>query len=490
VSRLDDNQHDGGLVMAIDPNNPFNFGYPTGQNFWGAAQLSSPTADTHGATHSWSSISAGVYNTADNFFVGSGTDASSSPFNSGNGVEGFVGPGNSYVVPTLGPLEPGPVPPGSNGGSGQSGPDSFGDVTVVNTAVAANPTFVGDNIYPGSGAVGLYGRSRGRGFSIGVLGQSSVGCGLFGLATDENAQSLGIGVVGRSLGGHDMEHNHPVEDVVVALAGGDDAPGGGGPLLAGSIGVLGQSANGSGVRGHGGPLLQIPFAADFILEANANVSTSIDLSFGSAGLPATASIVTPTADASVTPAPGSSLVVSFQPHPTFTSGATSFTYTLTNAAGTSAPATVQVTIVGGTPNGPFASMTPMAAIEPIGGTFSSGQLKSQRIPFTGKLGAVVDLASSESIAQLRLVPFVALGLPDTDSPRLPTAGTIGDLFLCVVQTQKATGDTPAKTAGQLWICTGYGPQEGAALPLWQPVQMGLTPLAGGHKIPLTATPWL
>jgi len=87
--------------MAIDPNNPFNFAYPPGQNFWGAAQLASgggPEPTTHGATHSWSSISAGVYNTADNFFSGSGTDAGNSPFNYGNSLSGYDGPGNSYVA--------------------------------------------------------------------------------------------------------------------------------------------------------------------------------------------------------------------------------------------------------------------------------------------------------------------------------------------------------------------------------------------------------
>src|SRR5277367_4380912 len=81
--------------MAIDPNNPFNFSYPPGQNFWGAAQLSNADAggdpNTHGATHSWSSISAGTYNTADNFFAGSGTDAGSSPFNNGPSALGGYG---------------------------------------------------------------------------------------------------------------------------------------------------------------------------------------------------------------------------------------------------------------------------------------------------------------------------------------------------------------------------------------------------------------
>jgi hypothetical protein len=171
--------------MAIDPNNPFNFAYPPGQNFWGAAQLASgggPEPTTHGATHSWSSISAGVYNTADNFFLGSGTDAGSSPFNYGNSLSGYDGPGESYVasIPSL----PSPISPTANGGSGQSGPDSLGDVTVVNTAVGLNPTFAADNVFFGAGSIGLYGRSRGTSFSIGVMGQSPEGCGLFGLATD------------------------------------------------------------------------------------------------------------------------------------------------------------------------------------------------------------------------------------------------------------------------------------------------------------------
>jgi hypothetical protein len=485
VSRLDDNQHNGGLVMAINPNNPFNFSYPPSQNFWGAAQLSNADAggdpNTHGATHSWSGVSAGTYNTADNFFAGSGSDAGSSPFNNGpSALGGYGGPGNPY----LGGIN-------ANGGSGQSGPDSFGDVTVVNTAVSLNPTFAGDNIFPGVGAVGLYGRSRGTSFSIGVLGQSSIGCGVFGLATDEKSQTLGIGVVGRSLGGLDMEPSQPVEDVVIAPTGGAPAPGG--ALLTGSIGILGQSANGSGLRGHGGPLLQIPFAANLLVQANPSVSTDIPLSFGSAGLPVTASVVTPppAADGAVTAV--ASTVVSFQPSKSFKTGATSFTYTLTNAAGTSAPATVQVTIVGGTPEGPFAPLTLMAAIKPIGGTFSSGQLESEQIPLSnvsGKGGAVLQLTSRSPTAQLRLVPFAALSFSKTDAPRLPTAGTIGDLFLCVVQIKPPTGDTQEKTAAQLWICTGYGQDKvGDALPLWQPVQMG-NQTTGGTPIPLTATPWV
>jgi hypothetical protein len=88
----------GGLVMAINPNNPFNFAYPPGQNFWGTPQLAGESAepDTHGATHSWSSISAGTFNTADNYFAGSGTDAGSSPFNYGNSLSGYDG--SAYMV--------------------------------------------------------------------------------------------------------------------------------------------------------------------------------------------------------------------------------------------------------------------------------------------------------------------------------------------------------------------------------------------------------
>jgi hypothetical protein len=458
----------GGLVMAIDPNNPFNFAYPSNQNFWGTAQLSNSDAggdpDTHGATHSWSSISAGTFNTADNFFVGSGADASSSPFNNGNGLGGYGGPGNSYLGGT-----------NSNGGSGQSGPDGFGDVTVVNTAVSLNPTFAGDNIYTGQGSIGLYGRSRGSGFSIGVLGQSSIGCGLLGLATDENAQSRGIGVVGRSVGGKAAEVTS-VEDVMAA-----------------PIGVLGQSAEGSGVRGHGASLLQIPFAASLLVTTVPNGPVSFDLALGSRGSPTSATKVSapPAADGVLDIVTGST-AADFAPSAAFISGETSFEYTLSNAAGTSNRATVTIQIAA-TQKPPVAlPSSELIEMAPIGGMFSSGQLESQQIPLTdvaGKGGAVLQLTSRDPIAQLGLVPFVALSFPEKDPPRLPAAGAIGDLFLCVIPTQRATGDTPQKTAAQLWICTGYGQdlKSGAAIPRWQPVEMGAASL-GGTPIPLTATP--
>lgn len=55
---------------------------------------------------------------------------------------------------------------------------------MINTAVAENATFVSDNWFVGSGSIGLFGRSRGTDFSIGVLGQSAQGCAVYGLATD------------------------------------------------------------------------------------------------------------------------------------------------------------------------------------------------------------------------------------------------------------------------------------------------------------------
>jgi hypothetical protein len=148
-------------------------------------------------------MSVGVFNTADNFSSLSGTTkASSSPYNVNvnNTNSGYQGPGNSYLG-TPAAIESNEI---NNSGQDQTGPDSFGDVTVINTAVAFNATFAADNIFTGVGSIGLYGRSRGLGteannpgnpvsppnepndWSIGVLGQSSKGCGMYGLATDDN----------------------------------------------------------------------------------------------------------------------------------------------------------------------------------------------------------------------------------------------------------------------------------------------------------------
>jgi kumamolisin len=190
-------------TLPINPNNPFNFTYPPPQPGWALGQ-----AGHQGASDSFDDLEAGVPNTADNF----GTPHS--PYDS------------------------------QNNGNGD-GPDSYGDVTLINTAVGYNATFASDNIYTGEGSIGLYGRSRGANFSIGVMGQSSKGCAVYGLATDENPNtppnqlSHGIGVVGRSMGGV------APEEVSVEQ------------IMAEPIGVLGHSTNGPGVRGHGGPLLTL-----------------------------------------------------------------------------------------------------------------------------------------------------------------------------------------------------------------------------------------
>jgi hypothetical protein len=459
--------------MAIDPNNPFNFVYFSNQNYWGTAQLSG-TGDqtTHGATHSYSSISAGVFNTADNCGNNPATGANS-PYNYGQSPSGYTGPGNSYVAPVSGPFGY-----GANGGSGQNGPDQSGDVTVINTAVAFNPTFAADNIFDGGGAIGLYGRSRGTGFSIGVMGQSSIGCGMLGLATDENSQSLGIGVVGRSMGGEETELQGPDE------------------LMASPICVLGQSALGTGVRGHGGPLLAILFARNLIINMPADEGVqTINLAQGATGSPTSANIVTspPSSDGMFGLSPASTQAF-FDPNPSLTVGTEiSFEYTLNNAAGTSQPATVTI-VIATELSGPFVLPTEPIAVSPIGGVFSSGQLASQQIPLSGgsgkAKGAVLQQVSQGPVAQLQLVPFVSLS--DKNAPKLPIAGEIGDLFLCVIQTQQVVGtDSPSEPAAQLWICTGYVRDKAgaAALPRWQPVQMGVSPLAGGTPIPLTATPW-
>jgi hypothetical protein len=197
------------VTIPIAVNNPFNFIYPPNQNGWAVGQ-------GYGASDSFDNLEVGQYNTADNF-------------------GGQYGPYGAI-----------------NHGDGD-GPDLYGDVTVLNTAVGYNATFVGDNIFTGEGSIGLYGRSRGSNFSIGVLGQSSTGAALYGLATDENpnaspcAPAHGIGVVGRSMGGLSPE-GISVERMV------------GEP-----IGVLGQSATGPGVRGHGGPLFMPPVGPNTIL---------------------------------------------------------------------------------------------------------------------------------------------------------------------------------------------------------------------------------
>jgi hypothetical protein len=117
---------------------------------------------------------------------------------------------------------------------------------VINTAVSQNATLVADNIFTGEGSIGLYGRSRGAGFSIGVLGQSPSWCAIYGPATDDLSPgpdpqpTNGIRVVGRSMGAETVESTS-VEEIVQQ-----------------QIGVLGHSVFGPGVRGHSGSLVQTP----------------------------------------------------------------------------------------------------------------------------------------------------------------------------------------------------------------------------------------
>jgi kumamolisin len=103
-----------------------------------------------------------------------------------------------------------------------------------------NATVAGYNFAPTG--VGVYGRSSGNTWSIGVGGVSGTGCGVYGIAAAPAAGAKGIGVAGRAMGGIATEYL-PLEEVV------------GQP-----VGVLGHSAEGPGVRGHGGVLLKQPQA--------------------------------------------------------------------------------------------------------------------------------------------------------------------------------------------------------------------------------------
>jgi kumamolisin len=127
------------------------------------------------------------------------------------------------------------------------------DCTYLYNNNPNNAVLAADNQSPGNGAVGLFGRSRGSTWSIGVAGESQTGCAVYGIATgNEPSSPNAIGVVGRSMGGIATE-TLPLEQVV------------GEP-----IGVLGHSANGPGVRGHGGVLLKQPQAGRFLPPAAAD----------------------------------------------------------------------------------------------------------------------------------------------------------------------------------------------------------------------------
>jgi hypothetical protein len=130
---------------------------------------------------------------------------------------------------------------GNSINAGQFNTANVHDCTYVYNNSPNNAVFVADNQSTGNGAVGLFGRSRGSTWSIGVAGETVNGSAVYGIATGE-VPSQGIGVVGRSMNGIATE-TLPTERVV------------GEP-----IGVLGHSAVGPGVRGHGGPLLKQPDA--------------------------------------------------------------------------------------------------------------------------------------------------------------------------------------------------------------------------------------
>jgi kumamolisin len=142
-----------------------------------------------------------------------------------------------------------PVPPllgsqktGDSIIAGRTNAWNFGNCTYLVGMSDNNAVLAVDNFDTSSGGVGVYGRSRGSTWSIGVAGVAETGCGMYGIAVAPIASGKGIGVAGRAMGGIATEYL-PLEEVV------------GQP-----IGVLGHSAEGPGVRGHGGVLLKQPQA--------------------------------------------------------------------------------------------------------------------------------------------------------------------------------------------------------------------------------------
>jgi kumamolisin len=128
---------------------------------------------------------------------------------------------------------------GNSVNAGQINNGAPNDTTLINTPCNNSATLAGDNMATLNGVVGVFGRSRGATWSMGVAGESQTGCGVFGLATGENPASRNVvGVAGRSMAGFALEAD-PLERLV-------ESP----------IGVLGQCMTGPGVRGHGGPLLK------------------------------------------------------------------------------------------------------------------------------------------------------------------------------------------------------------------------------------------
>jgi kumamolisin len=116
------------------------------------------------------------------------------------------------------------------------------DSTYLAAISDDNAVLAADNFTNTGGGVGVYGRCRGIGGSIGVAGVSSIGCGVYGICGGTATSPRAVGVVGRALGGLATEYL-PIED-----------------LVGEAVGVLGHATYGLGVRGHGGTLLKQPQA--------------------------------------------------------------------------------------------------------------------------------------------------------------------------------------------------------------------------------------
>lgn len=106
------------------------------------------------------------------------------------------------------------------------------DSTRVRTWAANNATLAGENLDTSVGGVGVYGESLCGEFGIGAAGFCANGTGVYGVSQN------GIGLVGRAVGGNDIDE--PLES------------------LAPRVGVFGQAFDGVGVRGHGGEGFRTP----------------------------------------------------------------------------------------------------------------------------------------------------------------------------------------------------------------------------------------
>jgi hypothetical protein len=156
-----------------------------------------------------------------------------------------IDPGNPFKFGNW--LVTSSTPGGINNGDdvelGRTNYDGDGQTTIVGGGCNQTAALAGINAQGYPHGVGVFGRSFSNDWSIGVAGESSKGCGVYGIATDENPTGLdeshGIGVVGRSVGGQALD------DISLER------------IIGEPIGVLGQSTDGTGVRGHGGPMLTL-----------------------------------------------------------------------------------------------------------------------------------------------------------------------------------------------------------------------------------------